>query len=105
MPWCDPCERFLNPNTLSEDGSCPACGGVLGSGGTPLEGVGEDARLDAPEDSAATVSASSAVGGSAADPAAGEVVPQRIPWHFWLLVAATAGYLIWRFVQLIVRLL
>ena len=25
MPWCDPCGRFYNPNTLREDGTCPNC--------------------------------------------------------------------------------
>ena len=29
---------------------------------------------------------------------------QGIPWHFWLLITSTAGYLIWRFVQVIARL-
>jgi hypothetical protein len=24
MPWCEPCARFYNPNTLSETGDCPA---------------------------------------------------------------------------------
>jgi hypothetical protein len=23
VPWCDPCDRFYNPNTLAEDGNCP----------------------------------------------------------------------------------
>jgi hypothetical protein len=26
MPWCETCSRFLNPNTLEPDGTCPACG-------------------------------------------------------------------------------
>jgi hypothetical protein len=26
MPWCDSCSRFLNPNSLTVDGSCPTCG-------------------------------------------------------------------------------
>ncbi len=26
MPWCDPCDRFFNPNTLHQDGTCPQCG-------------------------------------------------------------------------------
>ena len=26
MPWCQTCSRFLNPNTLHADGSCPECG-------------------------------------------------------------------------------
>ncbi|MCC6436070.1 MAG: hypothetical protein IT196_13630 [Acidimicrobiales bacterium] len=29
MPWCDPCERFFNPNTLNRDGTCPSCGKQL----------------------------------------------------------------------------
>ncbi len=29
MPWCDPCERFWNPGTLTLDGECPRCGAVL----------------------------------------------------------------------------
>lgn len=29
MPWCDPCERFFNPNTLEPDGTCPTCGTKL----------------------------------------------------------------------------
>ncbi len=30
MPHCDTCERFYNPNTLEDDGSCPACGQPVG---------------------------------------------------------------------------
>jgi hypothetical protein len=26
MPWCETCSRFLNPNTLDPDGTCPRCG-------------------------------------------------------------------------------
>jgi len=26
MPWCEGCSRFLNPNTLQADGTCPECG-------------------------------------------------------------------------------
>lgn len=25
MPWCEPCGRFYNPNTLKPDGTCPTC--------------------------------------------------------------------------------
>jgi len=25
VPWCDGCSRFLNPNTLRTDGTCPQC--------------------------------------------------------------------------------
>ncbi len=23
MPWCEACDRFYNPNTLSPEGDCP----------------------------------------------------------------------------------
>ncbi len=39
MPWCDPCERFFNPNTLHEDGSCPQCGTKLAEPGAQTQGV------------------------------------------------------------------
>ncbi len=25
MPWCDPCDKYLAPNAVNEDGSCPTC--------------------------------------------------------------------------------
>ena len=25
MPWCHTCDRFYNPNSLREDGTCPKC--------------------------------------------------------------------------------
>lgn len=24
MPYCEPCDRYYNPNTLDADGDCPA---------------------------------------------------------------------------------
>ena len=29
MPWCEPCGRFFNPNSLNPDGTCPVCHKVL----------------------------------------------------------------------------
>lgn len=26
VPWCDTCDRFYNPNTLTAAGACPKCG-------------------------------------------------------------------------------
>lgn len=26
VPWCDTCDRFYNPNTLTAEGACPRCG-------------------------------------------------------------------------------
>ncbi len=67
MPWCEGCSRFLNPNTLRADGTCPTCD----------RQVVEPAQVEA------------------------ATVPQKAPWHFKLLVAATVVYLVWRVVQMI----
>ena len=61
MPWCDPCGRFYNPNTLRVDGTCPNC----------------DTKL------------------------AESAERQKVPWHFWLLLAGLAVYLGWRLIQLV----
>jgi hypothetical protein len=70
MPWCDPCGRFYNPNTLHADGACPACGSGLAD-----QGAGAPASA------------------------------QKVPWHFWLLLAGLAIYLGWRLVQVAIVLL
>jgi hypothetical protein len=70
MPWCDPCARFYNPNTLLPDGSCPACGRTLAR---PRGSAGADGAGKAPR--------------------------ARAPWHFWLLLATAGVYLGWRAVQ------
>lgn len=69
MPWCDGCDRFYNPNTLRADGTCPTCG----------RQVADPAPVDADA-------------GRAAE-------RDRAPWHFKVLVAATAAYLGWRLVE------
>ncbi|HET6664907.1 MAG TPA: hypothetical protein VFG94_11635 [Acidimicrobiales bacterium] len=35
MPWCESCSRFLNPNTLEPDGTCPTCGRQVAEPATP----------------------------------------------------------------------
>jgi hypothetical protein len=35
VPWCDDCERFANPNSLSEQGGCPTCGTVIAEAPEP----------------------------------------------------------------------
>ncbi len=29
MPWCEDCAKYYTPNSVNEDGSCPACGDSL----------------------------------------------------------------------------
>ncbi len=72
MPWCDDCGRFLNPNSVRVDGSCPGCGARLAEPAGPQ--TDEQASEQASE------------------------VP-AVPWHFWMLLAAVIGYLGWRAVQ------
>ena len=26
VPWCNSCDRYLTPNSLSDEGTCPTCG-------------------------------------------------------------------------------
>lgn len=63
MPWCDRCDRYLTPNSLATDGSCPTCAGKV-----------DTADLKNP-------------------------APARVPWHFWVMVAALVGYLGWRLIE------
>ena len=63
MPWCADCDRFYNPNTLTADGTLP--------------------HLRPP-------------GGRRRRRPAGEAPPfsdEPAPWHFKVLVGATAIYL------------
>ncbi len=70
MPWCETCSRFLNPNTLEPDGSCPTCGRVVAE----PPAVGDDGTVveDRP----------------------------KAPWHFKLLLVFVVIYLGWRFIQI-----
>lgn len=115
MPWCSPCERFFNPNSLQADGRCPACGESVGGASRASHAKGvkggasgaSAASVEAPAELAPVEKASAELerkGAAVEAPSTEEPAPQSIPWHFWLLIAATAGYLIWRFVQLIARL-
>lgn len=74
MPWCGPCQRYFAPTALGADGACPACGEAAEGPHLPT-GAGEEP--EAPEEEL------------------------RAPWHFWLMVAATALYVGWRIVQLV----
>lgn len=69
MPWCDDCNRWYSPNALTAEGRCPTCGRAVAKPGPA------DAALD-------------------------EAAPApKVPWHFWMLLAALALYLGWRLVQ------
>lgn len=69
--FCQSCNKWREPNALMPDGSCPRCGNQL-----------DEHAPDTADD--ASAEAQQAV---------------KIPWHFWVMVAATALYLGWRVVQ------
>jgi hypothetical protein len=73
MPWCETCSRFLNPNSLKPDGSCPTCGRTVAE------------PSDQPESADSTATAER----------------EKAPWHFKLLIAVTVIYLTWRAIQMI----
>jgi hypothetical protein len=78
MPWCETCSRFLNPNSLKADGSCPTCGRVVAEPSEPSE----------PSDRPSTTTTS-------------EAEREKAPWHFKLLLVVTVIYLTWRAIQMI----
>lgn len=73
MPWCERCDRFLNPNTVQADGTCPSCG-------QPVDPVGAAGDADEGEDDDRV----------------------RAPWHFWVMVVGVVVYLGWRLIELVV---
>ena len=30
MPFCEPCNKYLTPSSMGEDGTCPVCGRPVG---------------------------------------------------------------------------
>lgn len=91
MPWCDGCDRFLNPNTLRSDGTCPTCERKVAE-----QTLGTEHRH-----SVAAGSAASPVTPGVSGAAASAAAEARAPWHFKLLVVLTVLYLAWRLVQLV----
>ena len=74
MPFCEPCNRFYTPSTLTAEGDCP-----------------EGHHVADPEDAPKLVQSSAA-------PREEEKEP-KVPWHFWLLLIAVVLYLGWRSIQ------
>ena len=91
MAWCAPCQRYLTPGALAADGSCPACGGTVEHRAPASVRTGgvSDAAVSPPEEAGASAASER----------------DRVPWHFWLLVAAAIVYLGWRAVQGVALLL
>ena len=87
MPWCDPCEKYFVPNTLTVDGCCPKCGATIGQ--TDING-----RLIEPLVTAKTLDLRALARTDGQD--------EKAPWHFKLLVSALVIYISWRVVSLFI---
>lgn len=74
MPFCEACERFYTPSTLSPEGDCP-----------------EGHHVADPDEASQFIQ-------SAAPPREEEKDP-KVPWHFWILLVAVVLYLGYRLFQ------
>ncbi len=81
MPWCDACDRFLSPSTVTTEGTCPRCG-------RPVD-PGRAARV-ATDDLDAS-----------GDAGSGDETKRRreIPWHVKAVLGVFAIYLGYRAFQ------
>jgi hypothetical protein len=82
VPWCNECDRFLSPNTVRTDGTCPTCHGA----------VGEPQPAAVPTATAATEVT------EPTEPTEDDG-HSPVPWHLWLLLAALVVYLGYRAFQ------
>ena len=76
MPWCESCDRFYTPSTLTPEGDCP-----------------QGHHVADPEDAPKLVQSTA--------PGREEEPAPKVPWHFWVLLIAVVVYLGWRFIQLL----
>jgi hypothetical protein len=91
MPWCEDCAKYWTQSSVKTDGTCPTCG-------RPVAANLRDAVANEnTERSAARVESNLSL--SDVKRLAGQEA--KAPWHFKLLMVALAGYLGWRFIQLI----
>ena len=77
VPWCQTCDRFLSPPTVTADGACPQCGRPVDPGHARPAGATTDT-----------------------DP--GEAPPDEqppVPLHMKVLGASVVVYLGWRLIQ------
>lgn len=104
MPWCQRCDRFLNPNTVNADGTCPSCGRLVDPG---------RARPAVSSISAAETQTASGLDSELSQPDAvgeerGTEGPEdeeedyKAPWHFWVMVVGVVVYLGWRLIEAII---
>jgi hypothetical protein len=78
VPWCETCDRFLSPPTVTSDGRCPTCGRAVEPGRAHRAG-------DPPKDGDA--------------PKAGEEELPPVPLHMKVMGGALVVYLGYRFLQ------
>jgi len=78
VPWCETCDRFLSPPTVTPEGTCPTCGRTVDPGRARPAGIDR---------------AGEGGGGT------GEEELPPVPRHLKFLGAAMVVYLGYRFFQ------
>jgi hypothetical protein len=82
VPWCDTCDRFLSPSTVTVGGTCPRCGGSVDAGHAHPAVASDPVPVESP---------------ALVEPEDDELGP--LPWHLKLLAGAVAVYLGYRALQ------
>lgn len=106
MPWCEGCARFLNPNTLRPDGSCPSCEQKVADPPGPAMEPGQSEHASAgmevqvPDDPPAGSDSTTEDEAPRAPWLSDDDDDVKAPWHFKLLVVLTVIYMTWRFVEM-----
>jgi hypothetical protein len=93
VPWCQRCNRFLNPNTVLADGTCPTCGRQVDRP-TPVGSRGVNERSSDAGDPSEDLT-----DGPGRAEAEEDDEDVKAPWHFWVMIAAAVLYLGWRFLE------
>ncbi|MBG01288.1 MAG: hypothetical protein CL470_03365 [Acidimicrobiaceae bacterium] len=45
MPWCSSCDKFFNPASVDELGSCPSCGRIVDIGELAMEDTSNEVKV------------------------------------------------------------
>jgi len=104
MPWCHTCSKYWTPAAMRSDGSCPTCGAVLVIGGAGEQRDPDDPGVEG--DRIADVAEADDDVEAADDDAvaAGDHDDGGVPWHFKLLIVLLVIYLVYRFVEIGIKI-
>ena len=44
MPWCEECQKYRTPTSLTPDGRCPACGADVGAAARDADAIVDEEK-------------------------------------------------------------